>query len=131
MIARAKGRFRTYLKKRVRRALLCVVISLALALVIRTTTLQVFHLVTNAVTPVVPKGARVVVNKLTKDFVIGDIIIYKEGKRNIVGQAKNVDVDGKILVSSKVREDKLVNKEAIVGRAFFCFSPIKRSSPME
>ena len=131
MIARAKGRFRTYLKKQMIWLPIKLAIAVLLAVIIKFTIFSSFYAAADAVAPTLPKGSHVWVNKLARDFAVGDIIVYEDVSRKLLGMVKNVDPDGSLLVSSKVREDRLVSKKEIVGRAFFMYSPIKRSSVTE
>ena len=131
MIARAKGRFRTYLKKQMMWVPVQLAIAVVLAVTINFTMFSFFRAATDAVAPIVPKGSHIAVSRLARDFAVGDIIVYRDAKRKILGKVKSVDADGNVLVSSKVREDRLVSKKDIVGRAFFMYSLVKTSSATE
>jgi len=124
MIARAKGRFRTYLKKQARAIPINIAVAVVLALIIRRTMLQRFRVVTDALAPTVQKGSSVLVNKLAREFSRDDIIVYWEGERSMVGRVKDIEANGKVTVARNGEEDRSVDVEAIRGRAFFLFSRI-------
>src|SRR4030042_207824 len=63
MIARAKGRFRTYLKKQARRLPLTLAAAVGLAFAIKATAFEAFRVTTDALSPRVPASYRVLVNK--------------------------------------------------------------------
>ena len=122
MIARAKGKFRTYLKKQARAIPIYIVVSFVLALIIQRTMLQRFRVVTDALAPTVQKGSSVLVNKLAREFNRDDIIIYWQGERSMVGRVKGVQANGTVTVARNGEEDRSIDTDAIRGRAFFMFS---------
>jgi hypothetical protein len=123
MIAKARGKFRTYLKKQARKLPICIVAAVALAFAIRAVAFEPFRVTTDAVSPIVPKSSRVLVNKLTSSFKVNDVIVFHQEKQAMAGIVKEIDEDrGGVMVSRKNQEDTFVRKDKIVGKAFFLYS---------
>lgn len=123
MIARARGKFRTYLKKQTRKVPIALVIAVILAFAIRAVAVEAFRIPEDTVSPVVPKGSRVLVNKLASDFKADDIVIFRDDKQARIGIVKEINNNtGKLIISRKGKEDRAVSKNKIVGRVFFMYS---------
>lgn len=75
-IASAKGRFRTYVKKRARGTLVSLGAALVLAFVIRAQVAEVFRMRSDDMAPVVPNGALVLVNKWA-GVEGGDVVVCR------------------------------------------------------
>lgn len=123
MIAQAKGKFRTYLKKQARKLPICIVIVVALAFTLKAVAFEAFRVTTDAAFPIVPKSSRVLINKLTNNFKVNDVIVFRQEKQAMVGIVKEIDKDKDgVMVSRKNQEDTFVGKDKIVGKAFFLYS---------
>ena len=125
MIEKSKGKFRTYIKKKTRSFIIQFAIAILIAILLWSVVLQQYYVTTDALLPLVSKESRLLVNKLAQDFKIGDVIVYRDEKINIMGFIKNVDANGTVLISRKGENDRLVEKEKIVGRGFFQYGLIK------
>ena len=123
MIANARGKFRTYLKKKARKLTICVLAAVVIALTVKAVAFEAFRITTDAVSPLAPQGSRVLVNKLADNFKVNDVIVFRPNKQTFVGVVKEVDEDtGGVTVSRKKREDMFVEKDKIIGKAFFLYS---------
>jgi hypothetical protein len=123
MIARSRGKFRTYLKKEARKFLITLAVFIVIALAIRAVAFEAFRVTSDVASPVVPEGCRVLVNKLTNNFETNDVVIYRPDKHARVGIIKEIDTDKDgVVVARKNEEDVFVSKEKIVGKAFILYS---------
>jgi len=123
MIARARGKFRTYLKKQARRLPIIIAAAVILAFAVKAVAFEAFRVTTDAISPRAPKGSRVLVNKLTHNFKVNDVIIFRGDKCAIVGIVKEIDKDRDgVIVSRKNEEDVFVPEDKVVGKAFFLYS---------
>ena len=123
MIARARGKFRTYLKKEARKLPISIVVALVIAFAVQAVAFEAFKVTTDAVSPVVPKSSRVLVNKLTSNFETNDVIVFRSGTRAMAGIIKEIDGDRNgIIVSRKNQEDTFVPRDKMIGKAFFLYS---------
>ena len=123
MIARARGKFRTYLKKEARKLPISIVVALIIAFAVQAVAFEAFKVTTDAVSPVVPKSSRVLVNKLTSNFETNDVIIFRSDERAMVGIIKEIDGDKNgVIVSRKNQEDTFVPRDKMIGKAFFFYS---------
>ena len=122
-IAKARGKFRTYLKKKTRKTLITIAVALVIVLAIRAVAFEAFRVTSDVVSPVIPNGSRVLINKLTGNFKVDDVIVFRAEKQAMVGIIKTIesDRDG-VIVSRKNREDMFVSKDKIVGKAFILYS---------
>jgi len=116
-IARAKGRFRTYLKKEARRLPIVVAVAVALAIAIRLVWIAPFCAVNDVLAPAVSKDDILLVNKLSADYRENDIVVFREGGRAIIGIVKQPG-NGEIIVDRKVEGDRRIPRSMIVGRVF-------------
>jgi hypothetical protein len=118
-IARAKGRFRTYLKKQARRLPITLSIALVLAFAVRWRVAQAFYATGNAAAPAVPKGSRVLVYKLATTFNPGDVVVFRsESGETRLGIVKGARADGSLLLSRNGSPDVIEPRDRIVGRVF-------------
>ena len=123
MIAKARGKFRTYLKKQARTLPITLAVVLVLSLAVRAVAFQAFRVATDAVSSVVPKGSRVLVNKLTRNFEKDDVIVFRSDKRAMLGIIKEINRDRSgVIIRRKNEEDTFVPRDRIVGKAFFLYS---------
>ncbi|OHB67013.1 MAG: hypothetical protein A2Y76_07535 [Planctomycetes bacterium RBG_13_60_9] len=123
MIARAKGRFRTYLKKQARRLPLTLAAAVVLAFAIKATAFEAFRVTTDALSPRVPASSRVLVNKLSRQVDANDVIVFRLDKEYRVGIVRQTDSDrGGILVHRNGEPEVFVPSHQIVGKAIFLYS---------
>jgi hypothetical protein len=121
-IAAAKGRLRTYFKKRVRKFPLKLAIALVLAFAVRFAVAESFYVSGDGAAPMIPCGSRVLVYKLAHSFNPGDVVVY----RNTSGEfllgtiLRESDSDGWLVAryTGSQREVHEVPRERIVGRVF-------------
>jgi len=123
MIARARGKFRTYLKKEARKLPIAIAAAIVIAFAVQAVAFEAFKVTTDAVSPVVPKSSRVLVNKLTSNFKTNDVIVFRSGTRELIGIIKEIDGDRDgVIVSRKNQEDTFVPRDKMIGKAFFLYS---------
>jgi len=123
MIAKARGKFRTYLKKEARKLLISIAAALVIAFAVQAVAFKTFKVTTDAVSPVVPKSSRILVNKLTSNFKTNDVIVFRSGTRAMTGIIKEIDGDRNgVIVSRKNQEDTFVPRDKMIGKAFFLYS---------
>ena len=123
MIARAKGRFRTYLKKQARRLPLSLAAAVVLALALKATAFEAFRVTTDSVSPRVPARSRVLVNKLSKHVDANDVIVVRLDADYKVGIVRQIDPDRDTVVVRRNGEpDVSVRNDQIIGKAFFLYS---------
>ena len=123
MIAKARGKFRTYLKKEARKLPISIAAAIVIAFAVQAVAFEAFKVTTDAVSPVVPKSSRVLVNKLASNFETNDVIIFRSDTRKMVGIIKEIDGDrGGVIVSRKNQEDTFVPRDKMIGKAFFLYS---------
>ena len=122
MIAKARGRFLTYLKKKARKLSITIAVVLVIAFAVKAVAFEAYRITTDAVSPVVPKSSRVLVNKLTRNFEKDDIIIFRPDEHTIVGIVKEIDIARSgVIVSRKNQEDTFVPRDKIIGKALFLY----------
>ncbi len=122
LIAKAKGKFRTYLKKEARKLPIALVVTFVVISVVYFFVAQPFTVKTDSISPVVPQNSRILVNKLTHNFRANDIIVFRAENGKRCGIIKAVDKDNHIIVSRKGEPDNLVSRDNIIGKAFFLYS---------
>ena len=77
-IAAAKGRVRTYFKKRLRKLPLQLAIALVLAFGLRYAVAEEFYVTGDGVAPIISRGSRVFVYKLAHSFHLQDVVVYRD-----------------------------------------------------
>lgn len=123
MIAKARGRFRTYLKKQARRLPLTLAAALVLALAIKATAFQAFRVTNDAASPRVPACSRVLVNKLSRHPDVNDVVVFRVEEGYRVGIVTRAQADGEDLVVHRNGEpDVVLPGSQIVGKAIFLYS---------
>jgi hypothetical protein len=116
-IAQAKGRFRTYLKKKARRLPITLAIVLVLAFAVRWRVAQAFYAAGNAAAPAVPKGSGVLVFKLATTFDPGDVVVFRlDSGEARLGIVKATQADGSLVLSRNGSPDVVEPRDRIVGR---------------
>ena len=115
-IARAKGQFRTFLKKQMR--IKPIAVALVLAFMVRWAVAAPFYAASDAAAPQVPQGSRVLVYKLAKTFVLGDVVVYRNADNDFrMGIVTGVQTDG-LNVQKRGQDPMFVPIDHIVGRVF-------------
>jgi hypothetical protein len=121
-IASAKGRLRTYFKKLRRKLPWQIGIALVLAFAVRYSIAQSFYVTGDGVSPMVPRGSRVLVYKLARSFNPGDVIVYHHDPEQCwMGVIVSQCADGRWLVRrnhATTTETILLPRDQIVGRVF-------------
>lgn len=122
MIAAAKGKFRTYLKKQTRKVPVTVAAALVIAFTVRALAFEAFVVTSDAVSPLIPNNSRVLVNKLSTDFETNDVIFFRSDREAKVGIIENIDKSrGGFIVSRNDEENTFVPSDKIVGKALFIY----------
>jgi hypothetical protein len=117
-IAAGKGRFKTYLKKQQRKWPRYVA-ALVLAFAVRSAVAQVFYAAGSAAEPMVPKGSRVFVYKLSHNFQPGDVVVFRRADGvALLGVVISQNAARDLVVSRKGSANENVPHELIVGRVF-------------
>jgi hypothetical protein len=121
-IAVAKGRLRTYFKKRVRRLPLQLAIALLLAFAVRYAVAEEFYVTGDGVAPMIPRGSRVLVYKLANSFNPGDVVVYRNttGEFRLRAVQRESNSNGWLVARNAggQREVQDVPRSEIVGRVF-------------
>ena len=119
-IAQSKGRFRTYLKKKMRRLAFAAALLVLLSFAVRATIAEVYFVPGDSVSPILNKGSRVIVYKLASGYAPGDVIVYKpaEDRRlRFLGVVKEVDAaTGDLRITRNGHVELTVSHGDIVGR---------------
>jgi hypothetical protein len=120
MIAKAKGRFLTYLKKQARHTAITLPIVFGFLIVLHLFVFQTFKVTANAVADV-PSNSRVLVNKLSKTVGINDVVVFRgSDKHALVGKIKSLQDD--TIVVSRSDSDYTISKKNVIGKVFFVYS---------
>jgi signal peptidase S26 family len=119
-IARSKGRFRTYLKKKMRRLAVAAAVLVMLSFAVRATVAEVYFVPGDSVSPILIKGSRCLVYKLAGNYAPGDVIVYKPAENRtlrFLGIVKEIDAaTGDLHVTRNGRVELTVPHDDIVGR---------------
>jgi hypothetical protein len=118
-ISKAKGRFRTYLKKKARRLPVTIAVAVVLMFSVRWAVAQPFYVPSDAAAPAVPKGSRVLVYKWASSFSAGDVIVWQDGAGKYMlgtvtpeqGPATNA-----IRLARKGEADRVVRRADVLGK---------------
>jgi hypothetical protein len=117
-VARAKGRVRTYFRKKMRTWSIGVPIALVLGLFVRFAVAQPFIVPGDAVSPEIPRGSRIMVYKLARSFVPGDIVVFQNSDRLYrLGIVLSAD-STQIVVKKTGVPNMTVPLDHVVGRVF-------------
>lgn len=121
-IARARGRFRTWLKTRARRTALTAAAAVVLALVIRWQVAEVFTMANGSMDPAAPQGAWLLVNKWASPDT-GDLLVFRDASgRASVARADVVNGDrvtvSKLAPSAGDAETHDVGRDEVIGRVW-------------
>jgi hypothetical protein len=119
-IAAAKGRVRTYFKKKRRVWPIQCAIALVLAFAVRIAVAQSFYVAGDGASPMVPRGSRVLVYKLAHSFKPGDVIVYRNSDSEFrMGIVDREIGDGRWLIErnhGSAKEMVELAQDKIVGR---------------
>jgi hypothetical protein len=122
MNAQANGRFRTYLKTQARRLPLTLAIAVVLALAIRATAFEAVRVTTDRLSPRVPAHSRLLVNTLSRQEDVNDVIVFQLDKVRKLGIVRQIDADRRVMVHRNGEPETLVRSDQIVGKAIFLYS---------
>ena len=121
-IAKSKGRFRTYLKKKARRMSIAAAVLVVLWFTVRANVAEAFIVVGNSAAPLLNPGSRCVVYKLAASYAPGDVIVYKPAEdrsRRYLGIVKEVDAaTGDFHITRNGHSELTVSRADVVGRVF-------------
>jgi hypothetical protein len=119
-IAVAKGRIRTYFKKKRRVWPIQCATVIVLALAVRFAVAEPFYVAGEGVSPLIPKGARVLVYKWAGSFNPGDVVAYHHSDSEIrLGVIDHQTIENHWLVERTTAGKKETTElpiEKIVGR---------------
>lgn len=78
---------------------------------------EVMRVMTAAITPEVPKGAWLLIDKKASSYVAGDIVIFRDGGNNYLGRVVAVDkVEGRMTVGRNGEENRVIAASQLAGR---------------
>jgi hypothetical protein len=118
-ISKAKGRFRTYLKKKARRLPVTIAVAVVLVFSVRWAVAQPFYVPTDAAAPAVPKGSRVLVYKWASSFSAGDVIVWQDGAgKYMLGTVtpEQGPATDAIRLARKGEADRVVRRADVLGK---------------
>jgi hypothetical protein len=119
-IAKSKGRFRTYLKRKTRSAAVAAAVLVVLWFTVRATVAEAFQVVGNSVSPLLNPGSRCLVYKLADSYAPGDVIVYKPAENRelrFIGIVKDVNAaNGELHITRNGHPDLTIARADIVGR---------------
>jgi len=117
----SKGRVRTFIKRRAKRALIGIGVCVLILLGVRSTLAEAFLVAGSGVAPILPTGSRCLVYKLASNFSAGDIIAFHPAEQPGIAElaiVQSQDRQGNLVVTRNGRAPFTVNRSAIVGRVF-------------
>lgn len=115
-ISQAKGRVRTYLKKFKRGLALAAAVGLVLVFSIRWAVAEPFYVPGKGAEPLVPRGSRILVYKLTSVFHAGDVIVFRNPEGVALLGIVKTDQGGVLTVSRNGEADREVPHARVIGR---------------
>jgi hypothetical protein len=78
---------------------------------------EVMHVTTAAVSPEVPRGAHLLIDKKAPAYAAGDIVIYRAGGNNYLGRVVSVDKEsGRLTLGRNGEDNRHVAAGDVVGR---------------
>lgn len=122
VLAKTRGRFRTYLQKQARKLPVSPAAAIVLAFGIKATALEAVRVTTDALAPRVPVNSRLLVNKLRRQVDVDDVIVFRLDKERKLGVVKQINDDHSVVVYRQGRPETLVRSEQIIGKAVFLYS---------
>ncbi len=122
MIAKAKGRFLTYMKKQTKKTAIGLTVALVIAFAIKAIAFEAFYVSSDVASPRVPASSRVLVNKLAENFKVDDVLVFRIEQGARVGIVKEIDdANNGLIVARKGEDDMFVSNDIIVGKAVFLY----------
>ncbi|MCC6353310.1 MAG: serine/threonine protein kinase [Verrucomicrobiae bacterium] len=110
--------------------LLSILIALVLAFFIRGFVLEAYFATSDAVSPEIPRKSFVVISKLQRSFVAGDIIVYRENGRAKLGRvAEAGPKKGQLLIGRRNEPPVRLQVKQVKGKVIFNTRPV--SGPEE
>ncbi len=102
--------------RRIGAAVVFLAVAVAMAFAVRAAVAEVYVVPTGVVEPEVPRGARILVLKLTSVHEPGQIIAYHDNDRTLLGRFAGYDATGHLRLSRNAGEITTIDPEAVVGR---------------
>ena len=118
-ISQAKGRFRTYLKKKTRRLPITIAVAVVLVFSVRWAVAQPFYVPSDAAAPAVPKGSRCLVYKWASSYRPGDVIVWRDDAGiYMIGTVIGTEEVAPRLIrlARRGQADRLIPREDVVGK---------------
>jgi len=115
-ISNAKGRVRTWLKKRKRSLLIAVAACLVLNFSIRWAIAEPFYGPGKGAEPSIPQGSRILVYKLASTFRAGDVVAFRNLEGVVLLAIVKTDQGGVLTVSRNGEADREVPHARVIGR---------------
>jgi hypothetical protein len=118
-IARSRGRFSTWLKKKARRLAIAAAALLMVGLLVRATVAEAFIVKGDSVSPVITRGSRIIVYKLADSYSPQDVIAYKPAEQpgdKYLALVKQIDPATGDLRVTRNGAELTVPRTAVVGR---------------
>jgi hypothetical protein len=118
-IASAKGRLRSYLKRKGRRTAVALAVTLLVAFSVRWAVAEEYYITSDSVAPALPRGSRCLVYKLTNSFQPGDVIVYQPDaavKNHYVGIVQQTGDPEMLTVIRHGNQSERVARSHVIGR---------------
>lgn len=81
------------------------------------TAAEAMRVMTAAVTPEVPQGAWLLIDKKASSYAAGDIVIFRDGGNNYLGRVVAVDKGaGRVTVGRNGEENRVIDVSQLAGR---------------
>ena len=116
----ARRDFWVYFKRELPRSLASAFVLLAVILLAQATVASCYYAVTDAVSPEVPRNARLLVYKIGSSFKANDIIVFRENGIEKLGRVVAVNkATGKVTIGRNKKANVTVKLEDVIGRVVF------------
>jgi azurin len=109
-------------KKRWRKLVRSVLIAIPIALFLRTFVVQPFVIRGDSAAPEIPRGSWILAWKLTKNYAVGDFIVYLEGDTVFLGKVTVVG-EAQLHVIRFGHDNYVIPREKVLGWAMFNTRP--------
>jgi hypothetical protein len=76
---------------------------------------EVFQVTTDAIAPEVPNGAHLLIDKKATTYVVGDLVVFRDGGNNYLGRVVEADL-AHLTVGRNGQENRRVAISSVVGR---------------
>ncbi len=95
-----------------------ILLATAIALPVRATVVTAYRAKSDAVSPEVPKGGYVVVNRLDRTWEEGDIVVFRSADGNKFGRVKGMAESGEVEIERRDEDAFELAAKDVIGRAF-------------